>query len=155
MTIKTKETEYLTTKDVALITNHSQKTVTRWLEKGILKGYRIGSNGHWRIMPKDLRLFMIKHEIPAPDPENFPSKLRELILNCEASQTCWEFFQTKGEDIKKHTSKGCTNCLVYKVRALNCYALKEEVDHKKIFCEYDCSVCSYYIYLKDNGYLGE
>ena len=40
---------YLTTKDVSVITGYSVKKVRRLLRKGIIPGYQIVENGHWRI----------------------------------------------------------------------------------------------------------
>ena len=40
-----------TTTDIARICHHSRETIKRWLERGKIKGYRIGTSGHWRVTP--------------------------------------------------------------------------------------------------------
>ncbi len=52
---------------------------------------------------------------------------------------CWEYHQEGRQDGHK-----CRECMGYLTGTKKCYALREETDHKKIYCSKDCSECSYY-----------
>jgi excisionase family DNA binding protein len=137
------EKKAFTTNDIAGVCHHSRETIKRWLEKGEIKGYRVGASGHWRVLPKDLAVFLKNHEIPLPGPEELGIDLQPLI-NTEIQPTfCWEFFRLKKTD---HIDPGadCEDCLVHKVKAINCYALRKEMDHKGIYCLHSCENCSYF-----------
>ncbi|MBF0217663.1 MAG: helix-turn-helix domain-containing protein [Candidatus Omnitrophica bacterium] len=54
-------------------------------------------------------------------------------------QWCWEFHQEKGS--KEHN---CSECVVFQSGIKKCYILREETDHKKIFCKSNCHDCDYY-----------
>jgi len=132
-----------TTSDIAQICNHSRETVKRWLEKGEIKGYRVGTSGHWRVLPKDLALFLKNNKIPFPEPAELGIDLKALS-NIENLPTfCWEFFKNK---LSNHlrSDRSCEDCLVYKVKAINCYALKGEAGHKRINCGFSCEDCAYF-----------
>jgi len=68
-----------TTSDVARISHVTGETVKRWLEEGKLKGYRVGTAGHWRILPKDLAFFLKNNNIPFPAPEETGIDLSGMI----------------------------------------------------------------------------
>jgi len=132
-----------TTSDVARISHVTGETVKRWLEEGKLKGYRVGTAGHWRILPKDLAFFLKNNNIPFPAPEETGIDLSGMTSLEDSPTFCWEFYKDKmGHHIRPEES--CEDCLVYKVRSINCYALREEVGHKKIYCEYSCEECDYF-----------
>ena len=38
----------------------------------------------------------------------------------------------------------CEDCLVYKVKSINCYALRKEVGHQAICCRHSCEDCAYF-----------
>jgi len=132
-----------TTSDIAHICNHSRETIKRWLEKGEIKGYRVGAHGHWRILAEDLAFFLKNNNIPFPAPEELGIDLSTLLDTETLPTFCWEFFKNK---INEHVrSNGqCEDCLVYKTKSINCYALRKEVEHKKIFCDYSCDDCAYF-----------
>jgi excisionase family DNA binding protein len=131
-----------TTNDIAKICHHSRETVKRWLEKGEIKGYRVGTSGHWRVLPKDLAVFLRNFKIPLPEPEEIGIDLKLLADEEEQPTFCWEFFLNK---ITDHITPdaNCEECLVYKVKAINCYALRKEVDHRAIYCGHSCEDCHY------------
>ena len=54
----------LTTGDVAGICNVASRTVTLWIDKGLLKGYRLPGSRDRRIPIPELVRFMKKYEIP-------------------------------------------------------------------------------------------
>jgi excisionase family DNA binding protein len=132
-----------TTSDIAQICHHSRETVKRWLEKGEIKGYRVGTSGHWRVLPKDLASFLKNNNIPFPDAAETGFDLRELTGTEDLPTFCWEFFKNSMSDHVR-SNGSCEDCLVYKTKSLNCYALRREIGHKKIFCGYSCEDCGYF-----------
>jgi excisionase family DNA binding protein len=62
------EREAYTTSDIAHMCHHSRETVKRWLERGEISGYRVGKRGHWRVLPRDVAVFLKRNNIPFPDP---------------------------------------------------------------------------------------
>lgn len=137
------EKSAFTTSDIARISHHSRETVKRWLEKGEMKGYRVGPSGHWRVLPVDLAEFLMRNNIPFPAPAETGCDLRSLIGGEEVPSFCWEFF---GDSTDGHVRSNarCEDCVVYKTRSLNCYVLREEVAHKKVFCRHSCEECHYF-----------
>ena len=131
-----------TTSDIARVCHHSRETVKRWLEKGEIKGYRVGISGHWRVLPKDLALFLKNNNIPFPEPAEVGIDLKALMDTEELPIFCWEFHRKKIDDHLRPDTR-CEDCLVYKVKSINCYALRKEIGHKKIYCSYSCDDCAY------------
>lgn len=54
-------------------------------------------------------------------------------------QWCWEFHQETGTSDHK-----CNECIVFLSGIKKCFILREETEHKKIFCKSDCNDCDYY-----------
>ena len=131
-----------TTSEIARICNHSRETVKRWLEKGEITGYRVGTSGHWRVLPKDLASFLRRNNIPFPGPAETGDVLKELSDRKGLPPFCWEFFKNSMTDHVRSNGK-CKDCLVYKTKSLNCRALREEIGHKKIHCAHSCEECEY------------
>ena len=132
-----------TTSDIAHICHHSRETVKRWLEKGEIKGYRVGTSGHWRILAEDLAIFLKNNNIPFPAPEEIGMDLNTLTGIGNLPTFCWEFYKNKMNDHVRSDGQ-CKDCLVYNTKSINCYALRKEVGHKKIFCGYSCDDCDYF-----------
>jgi excisionase family DNA binding protein len=131
-----------TTSQIAKICHHSRETVKRWLEKGDLKGYRVGTSGHWRVLPKDLTIFLKHNNIPFPDPAEVGIDLAAEADTAHGSTFCWEFHKNNiNQHVRSNTS--CQDCLVYKVKSINCYALRKEIGHQKIHCAHSCERCAY------------
>jgi excisionase family DNA binding protein len=65
----------LTTGDVAKICNVAGRTVSKWFDSGLLKGYRIPGSQDRRIPVEEMIRFMKEHNIPASTP---PAKQRRL-----------------------------------------------------------------------------
>jgi excisionase family DNA binding protein len=84
-----------TTSDIAHMCNHSRETVKRWLEKGEIKGYRVGTSGHWRILAEDLAFFLKNNNIPFPTPEELGIDLNTLTGSENLPTFCWEFYKNK------------------------------------------------------------
>ena len=132
-----------TTADIARICLHSRETVKRWLEKGRIKGYRVGTSGHWRVLPKDLARFLEENNIPFPESNKTGVDLKALLDRQNTATFCWEFNRNR-KDYHLHSGLACEDCLVYKVKSINCYALREEVRHKRIYCKHSCEDCAYF-----------
>jgi len=136
-----------TTSEIADISHHSRETVKRWLEANKIKGYRVGTSGHWRVLPKDLAIFLMQNNIPFPEPAEIGIDLKALTDSENETTFCWEFYKYKTNNhVRPH--ERCEDCLVYKVKSINCYALREEVGHKKIYCDHSCADCTYFHFLK-------
>jgi hypothetical protein len=131
------------TADIARICLHSRETVKRWLDRGRIKGYRIGTSGHWRVLPKDLALFLKENNIPFPETGEAGIDLKALLDSQTAVTFCWEFNRNR-KDHHIRPGVACEDCLIYKVKSINCYALREEVRHKKIYCGHSCEDCAYF-----------
>jgi excisionase family DNA binding protein len=141
-----------TTSDITPICSHTRQTVKRWLEKGEIRGYRVGTSGHWRLLAEDLALFLKNNNIPFPQPKEVGFDLKALMdIQSTPPPFCWEFYKDKMDN---HIRSGarCEDCLVYKTRSINCYALRKEVRHKMIFCKYSCEDCAYFHFLKKRRY---
>jgi len=132
-----------TTSDIARISHHSRETIKRWLEQGKIKGYRVGTSGHWRVLPKDVALFLRDNNIPFPEPAEVSIDLKALVDIPDLVTFCWEFYKIETNDHVR-PRRACEDCLVYKVKSINCYALREEVEHKKIYCIHSCEDCAYF-----------
>jgi len=132
-----------TTSDIAGICHHSAKTVSRWLEKGEIKGYRVGASGHWRVLPKDLALFLKNNNITFPDPAETGIDLKSLTNTENKPTFCWEFYRNTMNDHIRF-DQTCDDCLVYRVRSNNCYALRKKVGCKEILCSHSCEGCAYF-----------
>jgi excisionase family DNA binding protein len=132
-----------TTSDIARICHHSRETVKRWLEKGEIKGYRVGTSGHWRVLPKDLVSFLNNYHIPFPDPAETDLNPTDMTGTADLPLFCWEFFKNSMGDHVRLNGR-CEDCLVYKTKSLNCHALRKEIGHKKIFCGHSCEDCAYF-----------
>ena len=137
------EKKAYTTSDIAHMCNHSRETVKRWLEKGEIKGYRVGASGHWRVLAEDLAFFLKNNNIPFPAHEVIGIDLKTLTDAETLPTFCWEYFKDKMNDHVRSNGQ-CKDCLVYKTKSINCYALRKEVGHKKIYCGYSCEDCAYF-----------
>jgi excisionase family DNA binding protein len=142
------EKESFTTSEIARICHHSRETVKRWLEKGEISGYRVGTSGHWRVLPKDLAAFLKRNHIPFPEDSETGSLLRDLTETADLPPFCWKFFENSMSNHVR-SDASCDDCLVYKTKSLNCRALREEIGHKKIHCGHSCDACAYYRFLQE------
>jgi hypothetical protein len=136
-----------TTFDIARICHVSGETVKRWVAQGIIKGYRAGIGRHWRVLPKDLALFLKENNIPFPDSNEIGIDPRALVENKGLAIFCWQFYQDNvGDHVR--SQRTCEDCIVYKVKSINCYALREEVKQRKIYCNHSCEQCAYFRFQK-------
>jgi|694.fasta_scaffold02343_24 CheY-like chemotaxis protein len=93
------------TGDVARITRSSVQMVIKWLDKGMLKGWRVPGSKFRRVNHSDLRRFMIAHQLPldlldrsesfvllVSDDEALRSAAVSLTV-CERKLTCADVFE--------------------------------------------------------------
>jgi len=136
-----------TTSDIAKISHHTRETVKRWLERGEIKGYRVGAHGHWRVLPKDLAIFLKSNNIPFPEPPEIGIDIEGLTDIEDIPTFCWEFYKNKMND-HVGSNGSCEDCLVYKTKSINCYALRKEVGHECVYCGHSCEDCTYFHFQK-------
>jgi len=60
--------DVLTTGEVARVCRVACRTVQKWFDTGLLKGYRLPGSGDRRIPADELERFMKKHNIPLIKP---------------------------------------------------------------------------------------
>lgn len=137
------EKRAFTTSEIAKISHHTRETVKRWLERGEIKGYRIGASGHWRVLPKDLAFFLKNNNIPFPEPGEIGIDLKALTGIGNSATFCWEFYKNKMDDHVRPEAR-CEDCLVYKTKSINCYTLRKEVGHECVYCGHSCEDCAYF-----------
>jgi excisionase family DNA binding protein len=109
------EKRAFTTSDIARICHHSREPVKRWLEKGEIRGYRVGTSGHWRVLAKDLALFLKNNNIPFPERGEVGVDLNALTDTGNMPTFCWEFYKNKLNDHLR-PDQSSEDCLVYKAR---------------------------------------
>jgi two-component system response regulator VicR len=73
-----KISEILTTGQIAKICRVDPRTVTRWIDEGVLKAYELPVTGFKRVRIEDFLTFLRSHKIALPD--EFLSLLRPRIL---------------------------------------------------------------------------
>ena len=70
-TTKRKKIQVLTMGHISKICMVAPRTVTKWFDKGWLKGYRVPGSQDRRVTIQSLRDFMIEREIPVEYLDNF------------------------------------------------------------------------------------
>ncbi|MEJ2110568.1 MAG: excisionase family DNA-binding protein [Acidobacteriota bacterium] len=123
---------YLSTGRAAKLLSVTPDTVLKWIKSGKLSAHST-TGGHYRIHPGELeRLRTSNRTAPATGKESF--RKNDFLY-------CWEYNNAGG------VSDRCGECIVYKTRAQRCYELvkiKQEIGHKKFFCEGSCGSCEYF-----------
>ena len=134
--------EYYSTVEAAKICNVTRFSIINWANKGILKSIKT-PGGHRRIPRADFISFIKTYKIGLD-----AVKSEELFLRADFLR-CWEFYQSP----KKKDSHDCEHCVVFVSDTKKCYALRENVGHKKIFCKTSCLNCDYFktIHKEDAG----
>ena len=122
--------EFLSTTEASKYCHVSRLTVINWAKKGLIPT-RKTPGGHRRISKNDMLSFMKDHGIDHSD-----SDLSSPDINFK---WCWDYH--KDEKWKNHK---CRGCLVHLTHAKKCYALRDKVGHKRIFCKFNCENCQYH-----------
>lgn len=71
-----------TTYDIGRMTGTDPTTVHKWIDKGLLRGYRT-PGGHRRVRAEDLRSFLTSHQMPVPRELSGPGQLRVMLVDPE------------------------------------------------------------------------
>ena len=61
---------------------------------------------------------------------------------------CWEFHR-RNKTQPAVEGKGCEDCLVFRTKAKQCFALRNETGHQQVFCRGPCTECDYYLYVTE------
>ncbi|MFN7132588.1 MAG: response regulator, partial [Myxococcales bacterium] len=73
-----------TTYDIGRMTGTDPTTVHKWIDKGLLRGYRT-PGGHRRVRGEDLRTFLLSHKMPVPKELGGADSLRVLLVDDDAA----------------------------------------------------------------------
>ena len=71
-----------TTYDIGKMTGTDPTTVHKWIDRGLLKGFRT-PGGHRRVTADALRAFMIAHGMPIPAEVGNASRIKVLLVDDE------------------------------------------------------------------------
>ena len=71
-----------TTYDIGRMTGTDPTTVHKWIDKGLLRGYRT-PGGHRRVRAEDLRTFLTAHRMPVPKELGGSDSLRVMIVDAD------------------------------------------------------------------------
>ncbi len=75
--------QIFTTYDIGRMTGTDPTTVHKWIDKGLLRGYRT-PGGHRRVRGEDLRSFLTAHRMPIPKELGGADSLRVMLVDVEA-----------------------------------------------------------------------
>ncbi|WP_372836107.1 response regulator [Pontibacterium sp.] len=73
----------LTTGDIAKYCDVNQRTVIRWLDKGVLKGFKLPGRGNNRVKLDDFVSFLKKNGMPIPDELAKEGQPKVLVVDDE------------------------------------------------------------------------
>ncbi len=73
-----------TTYDIGRMTGTDPTTVHKWIDRGLLRGYRT-PGGHRRVRGEDLRAFLAAHQMPIPRELGGHGALRVLLADGDAA----------------------------------------------------------------------
>jgi excisionase family DNA binding protein len=69
-----------TTYDIGRMTGTDPTTVHKWIDKGLLRGYRT-PGGHRRVRAEDLRVFLASHKMPIPRELGGSDSIRVMLVD--------------------------------------------------------------------------
>jgi excisionase family DNA binding protein len=73
-----------TTYDIGRMTGTDPTTVHKWIDRGLLRGYRT-PGGHRRVRAEDLRSFLVEHQMPLPQELGGRDTLRTMVVDSDPS----------------------------------------------------------------------
>ena len=121
----------LTTSQAARYCLVSPDTIVKWIKSKNLPAQRtIG--GQFRILVDGLRQFMVRNEMS--------TELLDAELDCRSY--CWEFHQG-GRSREDTPGMPCSECPVYRTKALNCFELRT-INRNCNWAHSHCEDCAYY-----------
>jgi excisionase family DNA binding protein len=128
----------LTTGQAAKLCSVTSDTVLKWIRSGRLEASRT-PGGHHRVSLENLLKILDSNQ--GVTLENSQIEIKSLKPNRHPFRYCWEF-NNDGTRLN-----GCSECIVYTMRAKRCYEVVErakEIGHNKLFCKQTCQECNYY-----------
>ncbi len=72
-----------TTYDIGRMTGTDPTTVHKWIDKGLMRGYRT-PGGHRRVRSEDLRTFLLAHKMPVPKELGGADSVRVVLVDDDA-----------------------------------------------------------------------
>ena len=108
-----------------------RSTLYKLVQEKRVPAIKIGR--HWRFSKSTLDKWI------AGD-NNEDDSLSDVAGNGEDRLYCWQ-----GNGRKLDKDHRCTECLTYRVRALNCFLLRNVVEDDMVLCNKPCRECEYFI----------
>lgn len=125
--------KHYTTFQAAKLLSVSPDAVLKWIKSGKIRAYRT-PGGHYRIAESCIQALM----------ENAHHSLQEKNHTKDQDfQYCWEYNTDQTE-----CNKICRDCIVFRVRARRCYAMRElpaEFGFSISSCQASCTDCNYFL----------
>ena len=105
--------QIFTTYDIGRMTGTDPTTVHKWIDRGLLRGYRT-PGGHRRVRGEDLRAFLVAHKMPLPPDLGGPSSLRVLLVDhdAEALRSLARALKRLRPEWEHATSESCVEALL-------------------------------------------
>ena len=72
-----------------------QKTVSKWVDSGLLAGYKLPGGGDRRIKEADLREFMAKHGMDSAEPPESEGDLIEWWTYVSSDGVCGDLYYSE------------------------------------------------------------
>ena len=130
--MRSKSRNTFTTGEISKICNVAQRTVIKWFDQGIIKGYVIPGTKDRRIPLNYLIEFMKKN--------NIPFDLFFQAEKCDLIEYCWEYnYRIFPEN------SGCKDCIIFETKSLKCYAFTKKFNILKKLPDIECQKCDYYL----------
>ena len=115
----------LTFKEAEAYLKIPRSTLYKLLQEGRIPARKVGR--HWRFVKSELDQWL-----KATAGGRAPGIARPY---------CWQFMKKHGSPLKHN----CVKCIAYRAKALDCFQLKADITHQKVYCKEDCNKCSYYL----------
>lgn len=122
---KENDDRVLTFKEAEMYLKIPRSSLYKLLQEGRIPARKVGR--HWRFIKTELDEWLRSY--PEGRTPGF------------ARSYCWQYMK-KSEAKNNHL---CLKCIVYRAKALDCFQLKSEASHQKVYCKEDCRNCEYYI----------
>jgi excisionase family DNA binding protein len=106
-----------------------RSTLYKLVQEGKVPAIKVGR--HWRFSKATLERWIAGEGIEISGQTEGFSSPRER-------KYCWQ------SDRKTQTDHQCTKCLTHRVRALNCFLLRNEVGSDMVQCDKECKECDYF-----------
>ena len=129
------EKTYLDAGDVARLCGVTRRTVLNWITKGQLEATRL-PNGRYGVHEAVYKAFISQRSHAA-------AQLPRWTWPGDG-ENCW-----LGN--AEHECHRCWECMVYRVHAVHCFAIRKELGDGAVGCDEPCTRCSHYVDLCDES----